>query len=52
MIDRFFVVIVSVVVASAVVAVAVVAIGNDDVEPAVPIVVNVVLLLWLLLLLW
>ena len=33
-------------------AVALVAIGNDDVEPDVPIVVNVVLLLWLLFLLW
>ena len=36
---------------SAAVAVASVAIGNDDVEPAVLIVVNVHLLLWLLLLL-
>ena len=33
-------------------AVALVAIGYDDVEPDVPIVVNVVLLLWLLFLLW
>ena len=33
-------------------AVALVAIGNDDVEPAVLIVVNVLMLLWVLLLLW